>query len=48
MASSWQLDRNRLNSDHEFAEVLVTAGLLWAYYIPLVLKMAVSAAESVR
>lgn len=48
MASSWQLDCNRLNSDLEFAKVLVTAGLLLAYYILLVLKMAVSAAEFIR
>lgn len=48
MASSWQLDCNRLNSDLEFAKVLVTAGLLSAYYILLVLKTAVSAAEFIR
>lgn len=48
MASSWQLDCNRRNSDLEFAKVLVTAGLLGAYYILLVLKMAVSAAEFIR
>ena len=48
MASSQQPDCNRVNSDLEFAKVLVTAGLPWAYYILLVLKTPVSAAEFVR
>lgn len=48
MASSWQLDCNRVNSDLGFAKVLVTARLPWAYYILLVLKMAVTAAEFLR
>lgn len=48
MAPSWQLDCNRVNSDLEFAKVLVTAGLPWAYYILLVWNMAVSTAEFIR
>lgn len=48
MPSSWQVDCNRMNSDLEFAEVLVTAGLPWAYYILLVLKMAAATAEFIR
>lgn len=48
MASSWQLDCNRVNSDLELAKVLITAGLPRASSILLVLKMAVSVAEFIR